>query len=343
MSEINISALQETAKKMMQKGKGILAADESNKTAGKRLDSINVENNEENRRLYRELFLGAEGIEQYLSGVILYDETLRQKNNAGTLYAEHLEKLGIVPGIKVDMGAKDFPGFPGEKVTAGLDGLRERLEGYYKLGARFAKWRAVITIGDGTPTPECIHTNATILARYARLCQEEGIVPMVEPEVLFEGNHSIEKAEEITRNTVSEVFYQCKRYRVDLRGIILKTSMVLAGNKYEVQSTAEEIGKATVRMLKDAVPEEVPGVVFLSGGQEPVPATEHLDAIADYEPLPWELAFSYARAIQGPALEIWKGKEENVKEAREVFFKRLKMNVAADMGVYADEQEKIIK
>lgn len=339
MSDISIEALQKTASRMMQKGKGILAADESNGTAGKRLTSIDVENTEENRRLYRELFLGAKGIEQYLSGVILYDETLRQKNNDGVPYAEHLENLGIVPGIKVDMGAKDFPGFPGEKITEGLDGLRERLQEYYKLGARFAKWRAVITIGDGIPTAECIHTNAVTLARYARLCQEEGIVPMVEPEVLFEGNHSIEKAEEVTRNTVSEVFYQAKRYRADLKGMILKTSMVLAGNKHGEQSSAEEVGKATVRMLKESVPEEVPGVVFLSGGQEPVPATEHLDAIADHEPLPWELAFSYARAIQGPALEIWKGKEENLEEARKEFFKRLQMNVAADMGVYSTDTE----
>ena len=341
MSEINTKELHETIAKMMQKGKGILAADESNRTAAKRLDSIGVEDNEENRRLYRELFLGAEGIEKYLSGVILYEETLKQKNNAGVLYPESLEKLGIVPGIKVDMGAKDFPGFPGEKVTAGLDGLRERLQEYYKQGARFAKWRAVITIGKDIPTPECIHTNAAILARYARLCQEEGIVPMVEPEVLFEGDHSIEQAEEVTRNTVAEVFYQAKRYRADLSAIILKTSMVLAGNKFEVQSTTKEIGEATVRMLKEAVPSEVPGVVFLSGGQDPVPATEHLDAIADHEPLPWEIAFSYARAIQGPALTIWKGKEENIADARKEFFKRLQMNVAADMGVYSEEQEEI--
>ena len=331
--------LKKTISMMMQAGKGILAADESNKSAGKRLSSISVENTEENRRLYRELFLSAKGIEQYLSGVILYDETIRQKNNEGVSYVEALTKLGIVPGIKVDTGAKDFPGFPGEKVTEGLDGLRDRLKEYYKLGARFAKWRAVIAIGDGIPTPECIHTNATVLARYARLCQEEGIVPMLEPEVLFDGNHSIEKALEVTTNAVSTVFYQAKRYKADLSCLILKTSMVLAGKEYKEQSTAEEIAKATVKMLKDSVPKEVPGVVFLSGGQDPVSATRNLDAIADSEPHPWELAFSYARAIQGPALEIWKGKEENVENAREEFFKRLHLNVSADMGVYSKEQE----
>ncbi len=339
--DIEIKALQETVKKMMQKGKGILAADESNSTAGKRLSSVGVENTEENRRLYRELFLGADGIEQYLSGVIFFEETLRQKNNKGVLYPEALKELGVVPGIKVDGGAIDFAGFPGEKVTEGLDGLRERLQEYYKLGARFAKWRAVITIGDGIPTKECIHTNAIILARYSRICQEVGIVPMVEPEVIFDGDHSIERAKEVTTNAVSEVFYQAKRLRVELSCMILKTSMVLAGNKHKEQSTPKEIAEATVKTLLEAVPKEVPGVVFLSGGQEAIPATEHLDAIADHEPLPWELAFSYARAIQGPALDVWKGKEENVEKAREEFFKRLRLNVSADMGVYSKEQEKI--
>jgi len=332
--------LKKTVSMMMQNSKGILAADESNKSAGKRLASINVDNTEENRRLFRELFLGTKGIEQYLSGVILYDETIRQKNNEGVPYAEVLTRLGIVPGIKVDMGAVDFPGFLGEKVTEGLDGLRDRLKEYYKLGARFAKWRAVIAIGDGIPTTECIHTNAMILARYARLCQEEGIVPMLEPEVLFDGDHSIEKALEVTTNTVSTVFYQTKRYRVDLSCVILKTSMVLAGKDYKEQSTSEEIAEATVRMLKNSVPEEVPGVVFLSGGQDPISATRNLDTIAGFEPLPWELAFSYARAIQGPALEIWKGKEENIEESREEFLKRLQLNISADMGVYSKEQER---
>jgi len=336
---MNTTDLKETIKNLMQTGKGILAADESNGTAGKRLQSVGVPNTEENRRLYRELFLGAKGIESYLSGVIFFDETIRQKNNEGVLYVESLKKLSIVPGIKVDMGTVDFPGFPGEKVTEGLDGLRERLQEYYKLGARFAKWRAVFIIGEGIPTPECLHTNAIILARYARLCQEEGLVPIVEPEVLFEGDHSMEKAEEVTTNVVSTVFYQARRYRVDLSCMILKTSMVLAGKEFPKQSTTKEIAQATVRMLKNSVPEEVPGVVFLSGGQEPIPATEHLDAIVDLMPLPWELAFSYARAIQEPALEIWQGKEGNVEKAREEFFKRLEMNVSADMGVYSKELE----
>lgn len=338
-SYMNTQELKETISSLMQTGKGILAADESNSTAGKRLASVGVENSEENRRLYRELFLSTKGIEQYLSGVILADETVRQNNNEGKPFVTHLRELGIVPGIKVDGSTFDFPGFPGEKLTAGLDGLRERLQEYYKLGARFAKWRAVITIGDGIPTDECIHTNSILLALYARLCQEEGIVPILEPEVIYDGDHSIEKAEEVTTKTLSTVFYQAKRYKADLSCLILKTSMVLAGKKYSEESTAEEVGKYTVRTLKNSVPQEVPGIVFLSGGQDPVPATEHLDAITAYEPLPWELAFSYARAIQGPALEIWKGDDANLEKAREEFIERLKMNVSADMSVYSTDLE----
>ncbi|MCI5108374.1 MAG: fructose-bisphosphate aldolase class I [Candidatus Pacebacteria bacterium] len=316
---------------LLAKGKGILAADESNRTAAKRLSSVSVEDTEENRRLYRNLFLSTPDIEKYISGVILYKETLGQKDNNGVSFVEVLQKKGIVPGIKVDLGVKDFPGLPGEKITEGLDGLRGRVKEYYKKGARFAKWRAVITIGENIPTRECIHTNAIILALYSKICQEEGLVPIVEPEVLLDGKHSIERAEEVTTNTISEVFYQAKRYSVDRSKMILKTSMVLPG-KESKEASNEEIAKATVRTLKNSVPEEVPGVVFLSGGQGPKEATEHLNEITKLEPLPWELAFSYARALQGPSLEIWRGKEENVKAAQEKFVERLKESVLADKG-----------
>lgn len=326
-----MNELHKTTELLMAKGKGILAADESNTTAAKRLTSVGVEDSEENRRLYRNLFLTTPGIEDYISGVILYKETLNQKNNEGVFFTESLNAKGIVPGIKVDGGAIDMPGFTGEKITEGLDGLGERVKEYYKAGARFAKWRAVITIGDGIPTPECIHANAIILALYSKICQEEGLVPIVEPEVLLSGKHTIDRSEEVTTNVVSQVFYQAKRYKVDLSAMILKTSMVLPGSENE-KVTKERVGEATVRMLKNSVPEEVPGVVFLSGGQSPEDATYNLDAIADLEPLPWEIAFSYARALQGPSLEIWRGKEENVKAAQDKFIERLKESKKADLG-----------
>lgn len=329
---MNIEELQKIAKQMVAPGKGILAADESESTAGKRLDSVGAENTEEMRRQYRDLFLSAEGIEDYLSGVILHDETMRQAANDGTPFIELLQKKGIIPGIKVDGSTIDMPGFPGEKISAGLDGLRERLKEYYAMGARFTKWRAVITIGDGIPTEECIHTNAMLLALYARTVQEEGMVPMVEPEVLLTGTHSLEKAEEVTTKTVSHLMYELERMRVDLSGVILKTSMVVDGGDDGITSSNEEVAEATVRMLKTACPDNLGGVVFLSGGQNPDEATEHLNAIAQKEPLPWELAFSYARAIQGPALEVWQGKEENVAAAREAFMDRLKANKEADAG-----------
>jgi len=329
---MNTEELQKIAKQMVAPGKGILAADESNRTAKKRLESVGVEDSEEMRRQYRDLLLSTEGIEDYLNGVILYDETMRQKANDGTPFPELLQKKGIIPGIKVDMSTYDMPGFPGEKLTAGLDGLRKRLKEYYEMGARFTKWRAVIKIGENIPTYECIHTNALFLALYARIAQEEGFVTMVEPEVLLQGKHTLEKAEKVTTETVSHVMYELERMRVDLSATILKTSMVVDGGDDEITSSPEEIAEATVRMLKDSCPENLGGVVFLSGGQSPKEATEHLNAIVQKEPLLWELAFSYARAIQCPALEIWKGKEENVDSAREEFIKRLKANVKADKG-----------
>ncbi len=316
----------------MTQGKGILAADESNETADKRLEAVSAPGGEKNRQKYRDLFLSAPGAEKYLSGVILFDETIRQNALDGEPFVQKLTRLGIVPGIKVDRGAKDFPGFPGEKITEGLDGLGARLKEYFDMGARFAKWRAVITIGEGTPTDADIDANADALARYAGLCQEAGIVPMVEPEVLLDGDHRMAQAEEVTTKTVAKLFEKLTEYRVWLPGVILKTSMVLPGNKSGEQKSAAEIAEATVRYLRAAVPSSVGGVVFLSGGQSPEEATENLDAIAKLEPLPWPVTFSYARALQGPALETWRGKDENTAAARDVFLKWLEESVQADAG-----------
>ncbi len=333
---MDTNKLQEIAQKMVTPGKGLLAADESNGSAGKRLASIGVENSEENRRMYRELFLGADGIEKYLSGVILFTETMRQHSKSGLLFPTLLEEKGILPGVKLDLGTAPLPGFSGEEITEGLDGLPSRAADYFAMGARFAKWRTVVHIdtNEGLPTKELIHLNATTQARYARICQEFGLVPIVEPEVILKGNHSIKDAEEITTDVVSETLYQCERLRVDLSALILKTSMVVPGEDNKKQASSKEVADATVRMLKASVPEAVPGIVFLSGGQEPEEATVNLNAIAQNEPLPWEIAFSYARAIQGPALEVWQGKEENIKEARKIFFERLEANVKADKGEY---------
>lgn len=326
--------LKDTVSKMLQKGKGILAADESNGTADKRLGAIEVEGSEMNRRRYRDLFLSTDGIENYISGVILYDETIRQEALDGQLFVQKLNEKGIVPGIKVDTGAKDSIDFPGEKVTEGLDGLEARLKEYFDIGARFAKWRAVITISESLPTDKAIEVNAEILAKYSKKCQEAGIVPMVEPEVLLDGSHTMERAYEVTARVVKKVIEALKKEDVWLPGVILKTSMVLPGNKSGESKTPSEIAEATVRYLRESVPEELGGVVFLSGGQSPLEATENLDAIAKLEPLPWEIAFSYARAIQGPVLEAWKGKDENVEEARGVYIERLKELVEADQGKF---------
>ncbi len=326
--------LKSTVSKMMAKGKGILAADESNSTADKRLADIGVTGGEENRRRYRDLFLSTPGIEDYLSGVILYDETIRQNALDGTPFVTKLSNAGIVPGIKVDKGTKDLPNFPGEKITEGLDGLDARLKEYFDMGARFAKWRAVITITESTPTDLSIEANAEVLARYAGLCQEAGIVPMIEPEVLLDGDHSFERSEEVTTKTVQKVFELLTRYSVWLPGIILKTSMVLPGNKSGETRSAKEIAEATVRMLKASIPGDIGGVVFLSGGQSPEEATENLNEIAKLEPLPWEVTFSYARAIQGPVLEAWHGDDANLDKAREVYLQRLRELVDADFGRY---------
>jgi len=336
--------LQDIARQMVKDPKGILAADESNSSAGKHLRSVGAKNTPEMRRQYRELFLGTDGIENYLNGVILFTESMRQKDSNGELFPDLLKRKGIIPGVKLDLGTVAFPGFDGEKVTEGLDGLPQRVGDYYAMGARFAKWRNVIYISNedemsGLPTPECIHTNAIILARYARICQDGGLVPIVEPEVLLKGNHSIERSEEVTTWILSELFYQLRRYRADVSAIILKTSMVLPGVDYDRQADSSEVADATVRTLKNTVPEDVPGVVFLSGGQEPVEATANLNAIAKREPLPWGVTFSYARAIQQPSLKVWQGKPENSTPARTVFLERLKRNVEADKGEYSSTME----
>jgi fructose-bisphosphate aldolase, class I len=330
-----MSTLTEMIKALFPPGKGLLAADESIASAGKRLDPINVESTPENRCRFRELFLGAPGAEQYMSGVILADETIRQSSSGGVPFPKLLADRGIVPGIKVDAGSKPMPGFPEEEVTEGLDGLADRLKEYAALGARFAKWRAVIRIGKGIPTDACIAANALQLALYAGRCQDAGIVPMVEPEVLLDGSHPIDAAERVTTQVLLTLIATLKTYNVDLAGTIVKTSMVLPGKASGSAATPEQIAEATVRCLRAAIPEGVGGVVFLSGGQSSEQATLNLNAIAKHGPFPWPLTFCYARALQYPATDIWAGKDENLEKARAAFLDRLKANAAASTGNFA--------
>lgn len=331
-------ALIHIARQMVRPGRGILAADESNNTADQRLAAVGVESNEEMRRQYRELFLTTPEVENYLSGVILYEETLHQKSYHGRPFVEILQEKGIIPGIKVDMGTVPLPGFPDEVITEGLDGLKGRLERYYELGARFTKWRSVIRIGSDIPTPEAIRANAHVLARYARISQEAGMVPMVEPEVLINGTHSIDRSESVLGETLRITFEELIRYRVALEGVILKSSMALPGSESGFEMDPLDVAKRTVRALRQNVPAGVPGVVFLSGGQTPEEATENLNEIARLEPFPFEVAFSYARALQGPALEAWRGQGENWQRAQEVFLERLKQSIEADAGEYTPQQ-----
>ena len=351
---MNIDTLKKTAKQMVASGRGIIAADESASTCKKRFDAVGVECTEENRRAYRETILTAQGLEQYVSGVILYDETIRQKSSAGERFPDVLVKKGILPGIKVDMGAKDLALHPGEKVTEGLDGLRERLAEYKTFGAMFAKWRAVITIGKGLPTDACIHANAHAMARYAALCQEADIVPIVEPEVLIDGDHTIEACYEATGKTLKKTFEELAGQDVVLEGTILKASMVIAGKKAAKQSTPVEVAQMTIKVLKEAVPKELAGVVFLSGGQGDEQATANLnemnrstsfdkaqDRSLTAGKAPWPLSFSYARAIQNPVLKIWAtDTKANVGKAQETLLFRSKMNSLATMGTYQDSLEK---
>jgi fructose-bisphosphate aldolase class I len=334
------SELEGVARAMVARGKGILAADESTGTIKKRFDKIKVESTEENRRAYRELLFTTPGAADYIGGVILYDETLRQSTRAGERFADLLKRLGIVPGIKVDAGTKPLPGFPGETITEGLDGLAARLAEYHKLGARFAKWRAVIDIADGIPTRTCIESNAEALARYAALCQAAGIVPIVEPEVLMDGGHSLERCEAVSSAVLQEVFDRLHAHRVVLEGIVLKPNMVISGQKAAQRASPGEVASATVRCLRRYVPAAVPGIAFLSGGQGEAEASLHLDLINRSGPLPWQVSFSYGRALQQTALATWAGVAGNVAAAQREFLKRARLNGLATVGRYEPALEK---
>ncbi|MEO6226301.1 MAG: class I fructose-bisphosphate aldolase [Thermomonas sp.] len=330
---MSIEQLAETARAMVAPGKGIIAVDESSGTCQKRFDAVGIESTEENRRAYREMLLTAPGINQYLSGAILFDETIRQSTKSGVPFAKYLMDNGIIPGIKVDKGTHPLAGFAGEVITEGLDGLRERLAEYYKLGARFAKWRAVITIGEEIPSGTCIEANSHALARYAALCQEQGLVPMVEPEVLMEGDHDIETAYEVTEVVLRSLFDALYSQNVMLEGTILKASMVVPGKGCEEQASIEEVAEATLMCLKTAVPAILPGIVFLSGGQDDDDATAHLDAMNRMGPNPWPLSFSYGRAMQQAALKIWaKDMSGNVAKAQQTVFERAQANGLAALG-----------
>src|SRR5216110_2533653 len=336
---MKIENLETVAKKLVAPGKGILAADESSGTIEKRLKSINVPSSEENRRMYREILFTTKGAGEFISGVILFDETIRQKTRDGRTFVEALEQQGIVPGIKVDKGAKAMANFAGEKITEGLDGLRERLSEYRELGARFAKWRAVITIGDNIPTRTCIDANADALARYAALCQQGDLVPIVEPEVLMDGAHTIERYFEVTQETLESVFHALYTHRVALEGMLLKPNMVLSGKDCPQQASVQEVAEATVRCMKRVVPAAVPGLVFLSGGQSDQQATENLNAMNQFGDLPWQLSFSYGRALQAPVLKAWKGDPTKVGEAQQAFHHRALCNSRARFGKYTAEMD----
>ena len=333
--------LETVAQAMVAKGKGILAADESMGTIKRRFDSIKIDSSENNRRDYREMLFGTKGLEEAISGVILFDETLRTAASDGTQFPQLLSKKGIMPGIKVDKGPVDIPGFPGEVVTEGLDGLRGRVKEYKELGAKFAKWRAVITIGDSIPSYTCLEANAHALARYAALCQEGGIVPIVEPEVLLDGNHTIERCQEVTEQALKITFTALYLQRIHLEGMILKPSMVVSGKDNPRQAGVDEVAERTIQCLKRTVPAAVPGIAFLSGGQSAVSATEHLNAMNKLGPHPWQVTFSYARALQDPAIKAWKGEAANVAAAQKVFYHRAKMNSAARNASYTKQLEEV--
>jgi fructose-bisphosphate aldolase class I len=328
------------AQALAAKGKGILAADESFGTIEKRFKSIDVPSTEENRRAYRNMLFATPGVGDFISGVILFDETLRQKGDDGTPFADLLRNAGSIPGIKVDAGAKNLAGFPGEKVTEGLDGLRERLAEYYDLGARFTKWRAVITIGAGIPTRACIDANAEALARYAALAQEAKMVPIVEPEVLMDGDHSIERCAEVTEETLVTVFDRLHLHRVTLEHMLLKPNMIISGKKAQNRANVQRVAEATVTTLRRTVPAAVPGIVFLSGGQTPEEATAHLNAMNALGEHPWELSYSYGRALQEEALSTWRGDKANVAAAQKAFQKRGRCVSAARYGKYTVEMER---
>jgi len=337
---MDLQQLESTARALVAEGKGILAADESNRTIKKRFDSIGVEATEETRRAYRDLLFTTEGAEEYISGVILYDETIRQASADGTPFPKLLESKGIIPGIKVDTGAKPLALADGETITEGLDGLRERLEEYRELGARFAKWRATYSIGDGRPSEYCVWTNANALARYAALCQEAGITPIVEPEVLQDGTHTIEESSKATGRVLQALYTELHDQRVEYRGTLLKPNMVMSGYEASSRASVDEVADATLECFYKHVPAAVPGIVFLSGGQSDEDATAHLNAMNARGPHPWQLSFSYGRALQAPALKAWGGKPENVEAAQRAYYHRAKMNSPARTRMYAPEMEK---
>ena len=325
--------LADVARRLVPAGRGILAADESHPTIGKRFAAVGIESTPENRQAYRQMLFTTPGFETHISGVILFDETIRQATDDGTPFPKHLESLGVIPGIKVDQGARPLPGHPGEKVTEGLDGLAGRLAEYRELGARFAKWRAVIDIADGRPTRGCIEANAHALARYAAHCQEAGLVPIVEPEVLMDGGHSIERCGEVTEETLKAVYAALHTQRVVLEGTLLKPNMVLSGKEAPDRASPEEVARATLACFRRTVPAAVPGIVFLSGGQTDDEATANLNAInSGDEPQPWQLSFSYGRALQASALAAWSGKAENLEEAKRVAHERARQTAAARDG-----------
>lgn len=341
MKMINLA---DTAKALVANGKGILAADETIPTITKRLDAQKIESTSDSRRIYREMLFTTPGISEFISGVILQDETIHQKSSKGVPMAEALSQQGILPGIKVDNGAKLLACSSGEKITEGLDGLRERLKQYYELGARFAKWRAVIAVSDILPSRNCINVNTEALARYAALCQEQGLVPIVEPEVLMDGSHTIERCEEVTGEVLQTLFNVLFDQKIYLEGMLLKPNMVISAKECSKQATVEEVATSTMRVLRRHVPPAVPGIVFLSGGQDHLLATKHLNAINQSEgPKPWKLSFSYGRALQDEALKAWDGKSENIKVGQEAFYHRAKCDSAAALGRYIAAMENEFK
>jgi len=339
---MNKQILTDTIAALLAGDKGLLAMDESIETCNKRFAELGIPQTEEARRSFREWIVTTPGLNESVSGAILFDETIRQQTKDGIPFTEVLQKAGIIPGIKVDAGAKDMAGFPAEKITEGLDGLRDRLEEYAKLGARFAKWRAVITIGDTIPATACIDANVHALARYAALCQQAGIVPVVEPEVLMDGNHTIERCAEVTEAVLRALFNQLYLQRIFLQGMLLKPNMVIAGKDSAIQNSIDEVAKATVDCLLRSVPAAVPGIAFLSGGQSPQQASGHLNAMnRNFKSrLPWVLTFSFSRAIEYPAIEIWQGKEANAAKAQKALYQRAKYNSAARRGEYDALMEK---
>ena len=337
---MNITGLERTAEELVAEGKGILAADETPETLTKRFAQLQIDSTPDSRRIYREMFFTTPDVAEFISGVILQDETIRQKSSAGPSLVEVLMRNGIIPGIKVDKGAKGFAGRPGERITEGLDGLGDRLKEYRQMGARFAKWRAVIHIAEGLPTTACVRANAHALARYAALCQEQGLVPIVEPEVMMEGSHTILRCEEVTGNVLQATVEALFEQNVSFEGMLLKPNMVVPGKDAQRQASAREVALHTLRCLRRHVPAAVPGIVFLSGGQDALTATTHLNAINQLAgPKPWKLSFSFGRAMQDEALIAWQGKEKNVQSAQQAFSHRARCVNAAALGDYASATE----